>query len=183
MDVDDMEIIHLYHERNEIALTETASKYGKLLYSVAKGVLYSPEDCEEIVNDTYQGAWTSIPPKNPDNLMAFLCRITRNLAISRYRKFTAKKRDGILFELTELEPEKSAIDDNLLLQELTNSINHFLEKLPREDRVIFVKRYFFDKSLAELSEEMAMPENKISSKLYRIRKKLKQKLIKECYDL
>ncbi|MFI3254168.1 MAG: sigma-70 family RNA polymerase sigma factor [Eubacteriales bacterium] len=181
--MEDKEIIHLYHQRNEIALSETASKYGKLLYSVAKGVLYSREDSEEIVNDTYQGAWTSMPPNKPDSLTAFLCRITRNLAISRYRKSTAKKREGVLLELTELEAEKSGMDDSLLLQELTDSINQFLEKLPREDRVIFVKRYFFDESLGELSEELLMEENKISSKLYRLRQKLKQKLIQEGYDL
>ncbi|MFI3250026.1 MAG: sigma-70 family RNA polymerase sigma factor [Eubacteriales bacterium] len=181
--MEDQEIIHLYHQRNEIAITETASKYGKLLYSVAKGVLHSREDSEEVVNDSYQGAWSAMPPQKPDSLTAFLCRITRNLAISRVRKSTAKKREGILLELTELEPEKSAIDDSLLLQELTANINQFLEKLPYEDMVLFVKRYFFDQNLEELSVLMAMDQNKISSKLYRLRQKLKQKLIKEGYDL
>lgn len=142
--MEDKDIINLYHQRNQLALTETASKYGKLLYSVAKGVLNSSEDSEEIVNDSYQGAWTSMPPQKPDKLTAFLCRITRNLAISRYRKYTAKKRDGVLLELNQLEPNQTSIDDSFNLQELTESINEFLEKLSAKNRILFVKRYFFN---------------------------------------
>lgn len=181
--MDEEEIIQLYFQRKENALVETANKYGKLLYSVANAVLRNHEDCEETVNDSYLGAWVTIPPQRPYNLTAFLCRITRNLAISRYRKSSAQKRDGILVELTEIIPETETIEDAINLQELTQKIEEILLTWAQEDRVLFLKRYFFCLSLKELSQETGQKERHLASKFYRLRQKLKQKLKEEGYAL
>lgn len=179
--MEDMNIIQLYHQRNQQAITETASKYGRLLYTIAKEILQNHEDSEETVNDSYGGAWNAMPPQRPRILPAFLSRITRNLAISRYRKHHAQKRTGILVELSDLEPSRVQTEEEVMTQELSASIEVFLRQLPKEERVLFLKRYFFAQSLQDLAEEAQSSVNQISGRLYRIRQKLKRKLEGEGY--
>lgn len=92
--MDDRQIIALYHERSEAAISETAKKYGKYCHSIAFRILYNEEDCEECVSDTWLRAWESIPPQCPGRLSAFLGKITRNLALNRYKHASREKRGG-----------------------------------------------------------------------------------------
>lgn len=181
--MEDIEIIELYTNKNQEGITQTANKYGKLLYKIAFGVLTNHEDSEETVNDSYQGLWEIIPPKKPDNLRAFVCRITRNLAITRFRKVHAQKREGVILELSEIIPDTKSLEQSIDLKELTTSIESFLLNIPKEDRVLFVKRYFFNISIKDLAVETKIAENKITSKLFRIRKKLKTQLLQEGYEI
>lgn len=181
--MEDLEIIELYHSRNQDAISETATKYGGLLYTVAKNIIHSHEDSEEIVSDSYGSAWEAMPPQRPNSLTAFLCRITRNLSIDRYRKNHAQKREGILLELSELEGESVHMEDRLELGELTKSIEKFLSTLPKDDRVLFMRRYFFHESVQDLAKEAKCKENNISGRLYRLRLKLKSRLAEEGYAL
>ena len=89
----DQEIIALYFARDEQAIAETARVYGSMCMHTAMRVLNSRPDAEECVSDTYLKAWNSIPPEKPSVLGAFLCRITRNLAITRYRALHRHKRN------------------------------------------------------------------------------------------
>ena len=98
--MDDLKIIELYFDRDEKALTETAHKYGNYCYAVAFSVLNSMEDSKETVNDTYFELWNTIPPDRPTFLSVFIGKITRRLAIGRWRKNTAVKRGGGEFEAT-----------------------------------------------------------------------------------
>ncbi|WP_409968932.1 sigma-70 family RNA polymerase sigma factor [Bengtsoniella intestinalis] len=181
--MEDFEIINRYHSRDSIAISQTASKYGTLLYAIAHGVLHSHEDSEETVNDTYCHAWDAMPPQRPTSLRAFLSRITRNLSIDRYRKSHAQKREGILVELSEFESDFTTTEDAVNLKDLTASIEKFLRKQSKDDRVLFMKRYFFDHSLSDLAQESESSVNQISSRLYRLRQKLKQQLEQEGYVL
>ena len=93
--MEDERIVQLYWERNEDAIRETERKYGKYCFAVAYNILHSREDSEECVNDTWNGAWHAIPPERPGKLRCFLARITRNLAIDRYRHDNAQKQPAI----------------------------------------------------------------------------------------
>ena len=90
--MDDNEILDLYFARSEQAIVQTDQKYGFYCYSIAKRILSDPLDAEESVNDTYYSAWKLIPPRRPQRFSTFLGKITRNLAIDRWRKNTAEKR-------------------------------------------------------------------------------------------
>lgn len=179
--MEDLEIIELYHHRDERAIRETSHKYGGLLYTIAQGVLHRHEDSEETVNDTYIGAWNAMPPQRPLALCAFLSRIARNLAISRYRKAHARKREGILVELSELEADGATVEDAVHAKELTAIIEDFLRHQRKDDRVLFVKRYYFAVSVTQLAEEAQQTESQMAGRLYRLRQKLKAKLEREGY--
>ncbi len=179
----DTDIIELYHARDERAIEETRLSYGRLLYSVAHGVLSNREDSEESVNDTYVNAWNAMPPSRPTALCAFLCRITRNVAISVFRKRHAQKRDGILVELTDVFTDHRTPDEEMEYKELTNSINRYLDILPKDDRILFLKRYFFSEPISDLAAQCASKENQVVSRLYRLRQKLKLHLEKEGYAI
>lgn len=177
--MDDKQIIRLFFERSEQAITELSQKYGALCLQLADNILNDQQDAEECVNDAYLGAWNSIPPQTPDPLRAYICRIVRNHSLKKLRANTALKR-GSQFEvsLSELEDciSGSSLDEQLAVSELTAQINAFLSALPRDDRVMFVKRYWFSESLSEIADTFAITENNASVRLSRIRGKLHQHL-------
>ena len=182
--MDDLEIIELYFCRDEKALTETAHKYGNYCYTVAFSVLNSMEDSKETVNDTYFELWNNIPPERPTFLSAFIGKITRSLAIGRWRKNTAVKRGGGEFEVT-LDELSECISDNTNVEKIVegklvvSTINEFLKKLPDTERNVFICRYWYADSVKSVAKQFGFSESKVKSMLMRTRTKLKQKLAEE----
>jgi len=177
--MDDRQIVGLFFERSDQAITELLKKYGKLCLKIAINILNNTQDAEECVNDAYLGAWNSIPPQVPNPLRPYICRIVRNLSLKKLRANSALKR-GSSYEvsLSELEdyiPDNSFYD-NLSVNELTMQINEFLSALDYYDRVMFIKRYWFSESLSEISDSFGISEHNASVKLSRIRGKLRKYL-------
>lgn len=179
--MDDEKIIALYFERNEDAILETKNKYGNYCYIIAYNILRSSEDSNECVNDTLNGAWNTIPPAKPTKLQSFLARITRNIAIDRFRYNSAQKRDTnvqlVIDEYFECIPNKDAsIEDEVVLKQ---AINGFLFSLDPRTRVIFMRRYWYAMSVKEIAKSMQISENRVSVLLHRTREKFKDYLTKE----
>lgn len=176
-DKTDREIIRLFMERNEGAISAAERKYGKYCTAIAMNILKDPQEAEECLNDTLLKVWENIPPSDPDNLPGFLAKITKNLCINRYNKLHAAKRGSgeITFlwdELSECVPNSQSIERQYEQKELLNEINAFLTKLPRNKRDLFILRYWYCMSLSELSQRTGTTENHAAVTLSRIRKKL-----------
>ena len=180
--MEDRSIIELYLKRDEQAIAESRAKYGKLCRYIAQSILASPEDAEEVENDAYLKAWNSIPPQNPHSLSAYLAAICRSGAIDRLRGKTRVKRGGAyaetVEELSECLPDGDAaqITDRIVLRD---ALNRFLRELPKEQRVLFMQRYWWALSVKELARTHKMSENSVKSSLFRIREKLRDYLCKE----
>ena len=179
--MEDEKIIALYWERNENAVRETNAKYGKYCYAIAHNILHSHEDSEECVNDTWNGAWNIIPPERPTRLQSFLARITRNIAIDRYRYDHAQKRSAevemAIDEYWECIPNQDAsIDDEVVLE---RAINGFLSSLDTKTRIIFMRRYWYSMSVKDIAEGMRLSESHVSVILHRTRSRFKNYLTKE----
>ena len=179
--MEDESIITMYQQRNENAIRETDAKYGRYCYTVAYNILHSEENALECLDDTYSTAWNTIPPERPTRLKCFLARITRNIAIDRYRYENAKKRlaqtENIVEEYWECIPSTDApIDDELMLKQ---AINSFLSGLDTRDRVIFMRRYWYSMSVCDIAKSMHLSESHTSVILHRTRKKFKDHLTKE----
>jgi len=174
--MEDNEIIALFFERSEQAIQVLADKYGRIFHKLAGNILGNRRDVEECMNDTYLGVWNSIPPRQPENLPAYVCRITRNLAVKRYENLSAKKRQSqydVAYE--ELENCLYTTNDPAVIcekKELIRLIEVFLDSLKQEDRVIFIRRYWFADSVLEIASRMRMTPNNVSVRLARTRKKL-----------
>lgn len=182
--MDDSIIVELYWSRSEDAITKTTSKYGKYCYAIAYNILASTEDADESVNDTYLGAWNTMPPHRPSILSTFLGKITRRISIDRWRERNAEKRGGgepalALDELSECLSSSVDTEQAVLFQELTKAVNSFLQALPLDERDVFVCRYWFLASIAEISENFGFSQSKTKSMLFRTRKKLQVHLQKE----
>ena len=179
----DEHIIALYFARDDAAITETSQKYGSYLMSIAQRILHNVSDSEEVVNDTYHGAWRTIPPKRPDVLRLFLARITRNIAIDRLEYRLAQKRnsdkDVLLSEVSEFLPDKTDVEASWEASETGAAINVFLATLDQRSRVIFLKRYFYANSIREIADGLELTESLIKNSLFRTRKKLRTYLEKE----
>lgn len=175
----DQEIIALYFARDEQAITETDRQYGTTCMRTAMRILDSRPDAEECVNDTYLKAWNSIPPEKPNVLAAFLCRITRNLAITRYRAIHRGKRNKDLeLSLTELSECIPAIEEDSTLRHLIDSFLRTSEDL---DRRLFLGRYFHNYTVRRMATAYGLTENAVSLRLYKMREKLRAYLEKEGY--
>ena len=182
--MDDAEILALYFARSEQAIRETQAKYGWYCSSIAYRILSSLEDSQECVSDTWLKAWDTIPPAKPENLQAYLGKITRNNALHRLRAANTKKRGRdtasiALSELDECVSDGSTPEDDMIRKQLAESVNRFLGTLPREKRVVFVLRYWYMYSTKEIAGKMGMRENTVSSILFRLRKQLKTHLEQE----
>ena len=181
--IEDGRIIGLFFERSEQALEELDRKYGAAVKKTAANILSDRQDAEECVNDTYLRVWNSIPPQKPNPLVSYVCKIARNLALDRYRSNTAEKRNGnldlVLEEMEECIPSNMSVETELEAKELTQEINRFLAALPKDDRFLFVRRYWYGDSVADLAAMTGGSANRISVRLFRIREKLRNTLTKE----
>lgn len=182
--MDDSEIIELYWQRNETAISHTAMKYGIYCKNISMNILASNEDSDECVNDTYLHTWNAIPPNRPSVFRTWLGRITRNLSLDRYKLMTAKKRGGENMELllSELEaciPCTSNVEKRIEDGEVAKIINSFLMNISKDNRLIFVRRYFYGDSVLQIAQRYKLSESKIKSSLFRTRNALKNHLDKE----
>ena len=184
--MEDKQIVELYWAREESAIRETAVKYGNYCHSIAYAVLQNQQDADESVNDTYLDAWNTMPPNRPSVLATFLGKITRRIAIDRWRIRTALKRGGdeMMLALDELEECVSgSCDVELQVQrkELVTAICRFLEELPETERRIFLLRYWYVEPILSISRRFGFSRSKVASVLHRVRGKLRQHLEKEGY--
>lgn len=180
--MEDQDIIQLLWDRAERAIEALARKFGSRLLTMANNILGSHEDAEECVSDTYLAVWNTVPPKKPDPLAGFVYRVGRNTALKRLRSNTARKRCcNYSLSLEELEgclPGQD-LQEQLDAQALGRAMDTFLDTISRENRVLFLRRYWFGDTIPEPAAEMGMKENTVTARLSRIRTKLKAYLIQE----
>ena len=185
--LEDREIIGLFHERSEQAILELDRKYGAAVRRTAVNILNNRQDAEECANDTWLGAWRTIPPQNPDPLSTYVCRIARDLAIKKLHANTAAKRNGnydlALDELEACIPSGTDLEADLERKELSAAINRFLGTLGYEDRYLFVRRYWYADSVADIAAQTHGSVNRTSVRLFRLREKLRKSLQKEGLNL
>lgn len=186
--LDDSRIVDLYLQRDERAIRQTAEKYGGRLRALAYGIVSDRQTAEECENDTYMEAWSAIPPHEPRGyLYAFLARITRHIALNCCRDRSRLKRSALLCELSaELEQCIPAPDDiacRIDDMALQGAINGFLSELDEEKRKIFVRRYWYLDSIADISRRFALSQSKVKTTLFRCRRRLREHLEKEGYLL
>lgn len=180
--MDDLQIIALYFARDEQAIKETDLKYGRLCFRVANNILFSREDSEECVNDTYLILWNQIPPTHPNNFTAFICKITRNLSLKRLEFAGAKKRASkavlSLSELADALPD-NRITSDAAEEEIGRIISDFLRREKPDARNIFLRKYWFFDSVQEIAARYSFSEAKVKSMLFRTRSRLRNYLKKE----
>jgi len=184
MGLTDFALIDLYEARSESAIEETAKQYGSFCTAISMRILHNREDAEEVANDAYLKVWSLIPPQRPLVFSSFLAKITKNLALDKYRASKAKKRgfETTALMLSELE---ECIDSGFNLEKEVDSIvfkeliQKFLHVLEKNDRLFFMRRYWHNDSIIDISRRYNVSESKVKSNLFRTRNKLKTYLEKE----
>ena len=182
--MEDNEIINLFWRRSEVAISETDKKYGKYCRYISNNVLRSDTEAEECVDDTYMQLWRTIPPQRPVKFSAYIGSIVRNISINRFIKNRALKRyngaELVLDEISEIIPDPYANESSIVNAiSITDSLNKFLGGLSSQNRIVFIRRYYHMASIGDIAKDMSMSASAVKILLFRIRKKLKQHLIKE----
>ena len=179
--IDDEKIIDLFFERSEQGIRELDNKYGTVCHNLSYNIVNNRQDAEECVNDAYLGAWNAIPPERPNPLLSYIVKIVRNISLKIYWRTEAAKRSGhYTIALEEIEgciADQKTVEDEIEARELARIIEEFLDTLTLENRVIFMRRYWFADSYKDIAEFVGLSEKNISVRLTRIREKMKQYLI------
>lgn len=181
--MDDQAIIALFNERSEQAISELINKHGASVRKITSNILRNPLDVEESANDTYLRIWNLIPPQVPKSLRAFVCSVARNAALNRFHADAAEKRnshyDVALDELEECIPALVSVESEMEAKELSRYIGAFLGNLSYDDRYMFVRRYYYADSVADIAASMNLTPHRVSVRLFRVREKLHESLRKE----
>ena len=182
--LEDDRIVQLYLDREESAVNETCSKYGKRLRLLSLGITLDSETSEECENDTYLEAWNRIPPDEPRTyLYAYLCRIIRCISIDRCREKTSLKRKAYIVELSDelasCIPSSENVENILDAKILGESINRYLHSLPKEKQIVFMRRYYYMDSIKDIGKRCGFNESKVKTMLFRLRNELREYLKKE----
>ena len=177
-------IVELYLARDEEAIRKSEEAYGAYCHTIAYRILQDEGEAAECVNDTWFQAWRTIPPTIPKHLGAYLAKITRNLSLNRYRRSHQKKREAdrvavCLDELKECVSGGTTPEQAVEQSYLGQVISDFLRSLPKEERIMFVRRYFYLDSVAEVATHLGCSESKVKTTMFRCRKKLQEILIRE----
>ncbi len=186
--MEDGQIVDLYWQREERAVTETERKYGAYLSKIAMNILGNREDSEEGVNDTYLAAWNSMPTQRPSVLSAYLAKLTRRIAIDLFRRRNRQKRRASeyalsLDELAEVADSAGGPEEEAELHLLGDAINRFLRNLPEDERNTFIGRYYYLDSVKDVALYCGFGVERTKSMLFRTRKKLRNYLKEEGFDL
>ena len=182
--MEDKQIVDLYWQRSDLAISETNQKYGRYCHTIAYNICGTDEDAEECVNDTWFRAWNLMPDQRPSVLSAFLGRITRNIAINLIKTKNRIKRGGgeavlALDELEECIPGGRNPEQALEEKELEEAIGRFVSQLPQPEKTIFILRYWRVAPIDEIAEKLQFSNGKIKSSLFRTRRKLRDYLQEE----
>lgn len=181
--MEDLNIIELYWQRDQRAISETETKYGAFCRGIAMNILHIIEDAEECVNDTWLAAWNGMPPARPSHLRAWLGKIVRNISLSLWDKNHAMKRyqgiDEMFDELAECLPSNETVEDAIEEKTLTEAIEVWLLKQSEEKRALFIRRYFEGMPVSELAKVWKKKPQELSQILFRLRKSLKAHLQSE----
>ena len=178
----DSDIVALYFARDEQAIQETQQKYGKLCMQISMNIVESRPDAEECVNDAYLKTWNSIPPTRPHSLGGYVCRIVRNLSINRLRDLRAAKRNrDLTVSLSELEACIPLTDDKAAI--LPELLNGFIARLDRDDRALFLGRYWYACPVKDLARRLGTTPNAASLRLARLRERLRDYLAEGGYHV
>jgi RNA polymerase sigma-70 factor (ECF subfamily) len=184
--VDDKSIVDLYFSRDQEAITQTDKKYGHYCYRIAYNILTNKEDAEESVSDTYVAAWRAIPPRRPSVLSTFLGKITRHIAIDRWRERNASKRGGgevplALEELQDCVAGMQNVEMDYERKEIIKAYVKFLDALPVTERRVFLCRYWYVYSVEAIADKFGFSQSKVKTMLHRTRAKLRKQLAEEGY--
>ncbi|MBQ7337998.1 MAG: RNA polymerase sigma factor [Clostridia bacterium] len=183
--MDDLQIIDLFFARDEQAIAQTEAKYGKLCLTLAGNILGNPQDAEECVNDTYLQLWNQIPPTRPQNFKAFLCKIARNLSLKRLEYRNAAKRSAqMTLPLPDDAPPLPDIGAPSVADEaaLAALISDFLRAEPQISRLVFLRKYWFFDTVADIAARYSISESRVKSMLHRTRGRLMAHLKKEGFE-
>ena len=179
--MDDEEIIELFFARSELAIKELDGKYGKVCLQLSNNVLKNQLDAEECINDAYLGIWNAIPPQRPNPLLAFVCKIVRRYSIMRHRSNTAMKRnstyDLALNEIEHCLADPVTVEEAIEAKRLARIIENFLDTLSAENRVIYLRRYWFSDTYTDIAQRIGTTEKNVSVHLTRTRKQLREYLL------
>ena len=178
--IDDEKIVELFFQRSERAIQELDSKYGKICNKLSYNILNDRQDAEECVNDAYLGVWNAVPPAHPDPLLSYIVKIVRNISLKIYWKKEAAKRNSVftvaMQEIDDCIAAPQTVEDEVEAKELARVIEDFLDTLTAKERVIFMRRYAYADTYADIGERVGISEKNVSVRLTLIRQKMKKYL-------
>ena len=169
--------------RDRVRFEEEALELADQMYRVARRLVGSREEAEDLVQDAYARAFRSCRSFRPvTNLRAWLFRILTNLNIDRGRREqrapdTQPIEEGDYYLYNRLEENGGATDVDEVVERLSqDSIVQALSAVPHDFRDVIVLVDIGDFSYQDAAQILDIPVGTVMSRLHRGRRLLKQAL-------
>jgi RNA polymerase sigma factor (sigma-70 family) len=160
---------------NQQQFDDILTQHKGIFLKVSKTYCKDEDERKDLLQEMMLQVWLSLPRYNPQlKLSTWLYRVVLNVAISHYRKATHRAKVEPLATAETLhiaQAPASESDHNLvLLEQFINQLNEFDKAL--------VLLHLEEKSHAEISDILGISTSNVSTKILRIKEKLKQKFLK-----
>lgn len=167
-------ILRRLRRREPAALEALMGRYIAYVSAVVWNILryaMQPEDAEEVVSDVFLAAWDQAEDLKVGSVKAWLGAVARNKAKNKLRE--RNQELPLEEDLLELPGDNDPAVAAQTAQE-REMVRESVQKLPDEDREIFLRHYYYAQTVKEISQEMALNESTIKTRLRRGRMKLKE---------
>lgn len=174
--VEDTRLVHALQARQDGAMEQFQTAYTPLLRYIIGPILADERDREECLSDVLLRVWDSIGTFDPERgaLTTWLTHLARNAGLNR-RRANERRREG--GSLEEAMPDTAdGPEQSVLKAETARAIWAAVERLSRRDRELFLRKYYYYQSTAQIAAESGLTVRAVEGKLYRIRKHLQKEL-------
>lgn len=178
--MDEQQILQQLLARQSDAVAHFLRRYGSLLRYIIAPIVPDEREREECVADVAMKVWEQIGRFDPGkgSFSTWLTVLTRNAALNRAR---AQKDQPLQLEDAALPPSPGP-EEALLQKERSKRLQQTLQQLGNTDRALIYRKYYYLQSTAQIARELGMTERAVEGRLYRIKKKLKEKLGGDFHD-
>ena len=181
-------LIDRARRRDEAALREIMQANNRKLYRLARGILRSDSEAEDVVQETYVRAFTHLDGfLGASGLSTWLSRIAINEALGRVRSRKPQVELGSVPEAT-LEaqiiqfPLSAAAPDpekSMAQHEIQRVVEHAVDELPDAYRMVFIARVMEGMSMEETAELLGIKPETVKTRLHRARTLLREQVEKK----
>ncbi|MGY3037866.1 RNA polymerase sigma-70 factor (ECF subfamily) [Bradyrhizobium sp. USDA 4354] len=185
--ISEAELIDRARGRDEAALREIMQANNRRLYRLARGILRSDSEAEDVVQETYVRAFTHLDDfRGEAGLSTWLSRIAINEALGRVRSRKPNVELGAISDaaldaqiIRFPVPPAGDPERTMAQREIQRVVERAIDELPDAFRMVFVARVMEGMTIGETADLLGVKPETVKTRLHRARTMLRENVEKE----